>query len=151
MGYTHYWYRPEKLDKETFAKTIEDCKKVCDSISVAIVKEWNIFENPIFNSKQIRFNGTGDDGHETFYIPISLKKPDYQKEFEENENLVFAFCKTAYKPYDLNVTACLIIFKHYLKDNFLVLSDGESKDWDKARELCQKILGYGQDFKLDKD
>ncbi len=155
MGYTHYWYRPEQLGEETFAKAAKDCLKVCKALSVnnkiRIVQEYDNSKAPVFKKGEVHFNGFRDNGHETFYLPVYLKQPDYQKDFTENKGLVFAFCKTACKPYDLNVTACLIVFKHHFGDNFKVSSDGESPDWDKAREACQKFLGYGKDFKIDND
>jgi len=61
----------------------------------------------------------------------------------------FDCTKTAYKPYDLAVNVCLIIAKRHLKHAILVTSDGEDKDWEEARQLCQHFLGYGQKFKLD--
>ena len=61
----------------------------------------------------------------------------------------FSCTKTAYRPYDIAVTACLIIAKHYLGEQIRILSDGESKDWDDARMLCEQFLGYGKDFELD--
>lgn len=63
----------------------------------------------------------------------------------------FEFCKTAYKPYDLAVNVCLIIAKHYLKDQILVHSDGELENWKDGMELCQHFLGYGDNFDLDKE
>ena len=153
MGYTHYWQRPEKLDEKRFKAALHDCKKVCKALAVKIriVKEYDNSISPIFNKNLVRFNGKGDNGHETFYIPVFLKKPDYQRKFSQPKNEVFAFCKTAYKPYDLNVTACLIVFKHHFGECFLISSDGESTDWDKAREVCQKILGWGKDFILRRE
>ena len=43
----------------------------------------------------------------------------------------------------------MIIAKHYLKDQITVSSDKPFSEWDKPRELCQPILGYGDDFLLD--
>jgi len=63
----------------------------------------------------------------------------------------FNFCKTAYRPYDLAVTAFLIIAKHHLGKRILVHSDGEIKDWWDAATICQNAFGYGHDFKLGND
>jgi hypothetical protein len=60
-------------------------------------------------------------------------------------------CQTAYKPYDILVTACLIILTHYFGEEVRVSSDGENHDWEDARRLCQHVVGYGADFQLPCD
>ena len=62
------------------------------------------------------------------------------------------FCKTAFRPYDLAVTACLIVFQHHLGDHrFAIRSDGESEQWEDARMLVQDAVGFGARFRLPKD
>jgi hypothetical protein len=51
-------------------------------------------------------------------------------------------------PYDLCVQAVLIVLDHHFETAFLVSSDGDSDAWDRARELCQRVLGYGKSFSL---
>ena len=116
----------------------------------------------------------GDCSHETFYLEqkyeASWTRSDgsvYTKDpIEESEqyyggtskrnpaNIVgkyFDCTKTAYKPYDLAVTACLVIAKHYLGDDIVVRSDGEMNNWHEAMLLCDHFLGYGKKFSLDYD
>src|SRR5205823_5357738 len=50
----------------------------------------------------------GTCSHETFRI-IQVHK---REEWDTNKTDIFSFCKTAYKPYDILVTACLIIYAH---------------------------------------
>jgi hypothetical protein len=100
----------------------------------------------VFNGKKIWFNGLYEDGHETFIVEQIYKPEDWETPCPREGNKWFNFCKTAYKPYDLCVTACLIILKHYLKDNFLVYSDGDDPDWEKARKLVQKTLTYREKY-----
>jgi hypothetical protein len=88
----------------------------------------------------------GDCSHETFWIPRLM--PDEETEDRYEGDLFFHFCKTAFKPYDLTVQCCLIIFSHYLREQFLVLSDGDSDQWNEARGICQTTLGFGKDFML---
>ena len=57
--------------------------------------------------------------------------------------------KTAYKPYDLAVTICLVIAKHHLGSGITVHSDGTMENWQEAIQMCSHFLGYGQDFILD--
>lgn len=87
----------------------------------------------------------GDCSHETFYLPRILKPESYQK---PEKGKYFEFCKTAYKPYDLAVTAVLIIASRYLGNDIKISSDGENKDWFDAALLCQKRLNYGLNFKI---
>ena len=78
----------------------------------------------------------GDCSHETFV-------------FDQDESDApsdFRFCKTAFKPYDLVVTAALIVIAHAVPA-VRVGSDGGSAQWDDARMLCTMVLGYGGDFR----
>ena len=88
----------------------------------------------------------GDCSHETFHFPRVFKPHDWE---EPKNGLYFDFCKTAFKPYDLAVTAFLIVAKHHLRDRLVVHSDGEDTQWQDARWLCQMELDYGLDFQLD--
>ncbi len=93
----------------------------------------------------------GDCSHETFslerlgkFSPHKLEGDDFK-----NDGLIFECTKTAYKPYDLAVTVCLVIAKHHLKKGIKVSSDGEIENWEEAMQLCQHFLGYGEGFKLE--
>ncbi len=87
----------------------------------------------------------GSCAHETFRIE-QHRKP--QKWGTPGDDGWFAFCKTAYKPYDILVTACLIIVRQHFPEIFSVSSDGEQRDWEDAMRLCQHVLGYGDTFVL---
>ena len=56
----------------------------------------------------------------------------------------FNFCKTARKPYDLLVCACLIAAKKEL--NYEVHSDGKKEDWQPAIDFYNKVTGSGVTF-----
>ena len=94
----------------------------------------------------------GDCSHETFSLE-QKRTPrgewDKPRKTKRDAEMYFAFTKTAYKPYDLAVTACLIIAKHHLKDDILVSSDGNIDKWKDAMMLCGHFLGYGGGFQLD--
>ena len=92
---------------------------------------------------------SGDCSHETLYIPQEFEAEKWQ---EPKDNGKYFDCtKTAFKPYDIAVTAVLIAAKHYFGPDISIHSDGESEHWDDGREICQKLFGYGKDFELDKD
>ena len=88
----------------------------------------------------------GDCSHETFRLEQEFDTSDYEP--TKKNNKYFNFCKTAYKPYDLAVTACLVIAKHHLKTQITIKSDGEMQHWQDAILLCQNVLGYGSDFTI---
>jgi len=56
------------------------------------------------------------------------------------------YVKTGFRPYDLAVTAVLLVAKHHLKDQLVIHSNGADAQWADARRLCQKVLGYGDWF-----
>jgi hypothetical protein len=236
MGYTHYWKRVEKFDKQQFEKVAKDFMEVLKHLSPFVPLAGGLGKcEPEINSERIWFNGvencghtdrnlgitwpdknargiafvveryqeipadtlitllcgsqenlsandsdisgqwfaglklkhrscSGDCSHETFSLPLKIEKENWQKPIgkiryydrdgkpvyndPKDVGRYFEFCKTAYKPYDLAVIICLIIAKHYLKEEILISSDGEIDTWRDGMLICQKILGYGLDFTL---
>jgi hypothetical protein len=151
MGHTNYWHRDEKLNREKFRQAVKDIKKVREVIGTPIQREYDDSRSPVANDNLIRFNGIGEEGHETFYVS-RVYSPDF-KQYHEDGKRLFQFCKTAYKPYDTLVCCCLVILNHYFGDSFVVSSDGEidSPDWKEAKKVCQECFGYGEDFQFDND
>jgi hypothetical protein len=130
MGYTHYW-TPKNSTKEQFKKFSNTCKELHKNLPDTTDTAGGYHSDdevkicggdgkgkPKFTSKEVCFNGDGknDLDHETFYIAL-----DY---FD------WTFCKTARKPYDLLVCACLLAARDILK--FDVSSDGDFEDWKPA-------------------
>jgi hypothetical protein len=93
-------------------------------------------------------NGLGSGSYESIYVKRIFPKDGYR---QPNENgLLFECCKTAYRPYDLAVTAFLIIMKHH-DSRIKVSSDGEDKDWLDGKIVCHNVLGYGMDFTFNEE
>lgn len=133
MGYTHYWRIPSDLDKASFALFANAAAKIITEVGKQGIGIDNASgDNTVF------FNGVGEESHESFCIRR-----------KKNEN--FDFTKTARKPYDLAVTSCLIAFKHFFEDKAEITSDGDDTDWLPAKELCQKLLGFGKNFKMNEE
>lgn len=88
----------------------------------------------------------GSCDYETFVFDRKREAQNYQT--KRPDGLHFDCCKTAFRPYDLAVTAFLVIAKHHLKDRLKVSSDGEPQHWFDAQMLCKVNLGYGLDFVL---
>jgi hypothetical protein len=147
MGYTHYLRRRRALPERAFAAAAADCKRVCEASGVPLQFEADDPIPAVFTSELIRFNGVGEDGHETFYVGRDFDPEPHQT---AERGKYFDFCKTARKPYDLAVCSSLIVLSHHLKKNVAISSDGddEEENWPKAKLLCQEVLGYGADFTL---
>jgi hypothetical protein len=90
----------------------------------------------------------GDCSYETFSFPPTMDKSFLQKN-TEHRGLFFECCKTAYRPYDLAVTAFLVIAKHHLQDRLMVRSDGTLQHWVEGIELCRTYLGYEEHYFFD--
>lgn len=78
---------------------------------------------PVFSETEIRFNGVGDNGHETFYLSPEMRD--------------FEFCKTACKPYDTAVVAVLCLLAHHT--DVRVSSDGDPSDWEAGLAFAKRI------------
>lgn len=113
MGYTHY-FRPdncEVIDPKAL-EIIEALIKEGTEKGILCLEYDTPELPPLVTPEEIRFNGKGDDGHETFvYTPKS--NTHYR-----------GFCKTARKPYDIYVQKVLLTLKHFHPDMELD-SDGD--------------------------
>ncbi len=136
MGYTHYWsFKAPKRGTtakvaKAYAKAILQCQTVIRAYSVANggIAGFAAHTKPgTYGGLDI--NGSREDGHENFLLREHFKQNDLQN-----------FCKTAAKPYDILVVACLCILKHNLGDNIDVASDGDSTDWLAGLELARRVL-----------
>ena len=143
MGYTHY-FEHKKTSKINWALIVEDCKK----LSVKLPKDVYIdgcfaFPEPQFTGEMIHFNGT-DKG----FSWKRHKNGEYPENSHETFELLaegsngFCFCKTARKPYDLLVCACLLVYKHHSPATMDLGSDGDSEDWADAEKFVKDVLGY---------
>lgn len=134
MGYTHYFTktgasRDDARRFEMFANgvrtiveyaTKHDGLKIADGMGGELGK-WEI------TGEQISFNGYGSNAHETFYW--------------DRDADGFNFCKTARKPYDAVVTACLIHLKDAYGELVRIGSDGDWPEWSDGARLYRNALG----------
>ena len=141
MGYTNYWKRTPELPAMKFAAAVKDIKTIMKKLGVPLGGRDGT-GRPIFRADSIEFNGRTPQDYETFAVD-RLVEP-------EGEPMVFEFCKTEHRPYDICVQAALIVLKHHLGAAITVSSDGDDTDWEAARNACQKWLGYGGEFRLEK-
>ena len=114
MGYTSYWRgnRCNEQDEKGYHLALPMIRKILERYKDIVCYEHDQSERPpLADANEIRFNGKGDDGHETFcFVPRAPK---------------FAFCKTAEKPYDIAVCECLLVLKAFMW-NLDISSDGFS-------------------------
>ena len=104
--------------------------------------------------EEICFNGKGEKSHETYFIPQILPADSLftRLDLGRDDGLIFAFTKTARKPYDILVVACLILGqRHFGKKDFRISSDGDIADWMAGLDLVnqtfdlQLMLMVGED------
>lgn len=134
MGYTHYWSLKSTMSAEQFSEIAADLKTIvhfaqnergmqlADAMGEA-------GKSPEFFPSYIGFNGVGQDSHESFVIRFNDFGGDYGSDF----------CKTARKPYDLAVTACLC-YLTTATEFYTASSDGSGLDWLAGLELAQAAL-----------
>jgi hypothetical protein len=80
----------------------------------------------ILSATNLDLNGRGEDEYELFVFPGKTG---------------FNFCKTAVKPYDEVVTACLIAARdHFPRSVLGIESDGSWADWQAGAKLYSSVL-----------
>jgi hypothetical protein len=124
MGYTHYWGFGPFITESAYKKALTECRKLVRATPVGLGNAYGKGQPKLNHG--VWFNGVGDDAHETFALP-KIPKSD--------------FCKTARKPYDLIVVACLCVLKDNLGKSVTVRSDGDPHEWELGREFASKVLG----------
>jgi len=130
-----------------FGKLALDAKKIIEQAEQdgTRIRNGHGEGEPEFNEAYFSINGdasvVSDDGrdlaHETFYwegIPTI-------SEWRKDDPNTFDFCKTAYKPYDVVVTAILIRAKQIYGSCVKISSDGDWHEWQAGRELYERVFG----------
>jgi hypothetical protein len=130
MGYTHYFEQETKPTDEQWAAITSHFRNLYISCLLTeplpIQVEDDQPGSPVIDHDCIRFNGIGENGHETFVL--------------RQEDEYFAFCKTAHKPYDLAVTAALLLTNHFAPYRYNIRSDGTKDAWKPAQQLIKDHL-----------
>ena len=153
MGYTHYWDRLEsftekewlyvgiffrtmqslmELEPSRYRTTAWEC--VDDAVLIGYDEDtgWEGMKKPEITDRFLAFNGDGENGGESFVI----------KRFCEPDGL--DFCKTNRQPYDVAVTAVLIMLSVLNPRKFIPISDAtggiHGRSWDGGRELYCDVM-----------
>lgn len=136
MGYTHHWKQDRDIDIGEWEAIQTITRKILttaqDSWGIALSEEYDINRIPVINEDEIRFNGYGEEGHETFMITRTAEE--------------YAFCKTAQKPYDAVVVAVLQALGVYAT-GFSWTSDGNRReDHADGIKLYNEATGANWDY-----
>lgn len=135
MGYTHYWSQKRAFTADKWrdaSQHIGEILKHAEHVRGIPLANANgdAGSRPEFLRAEIMLNGVGDSAHETFAVS---RKPD-RKQINTN-----SFCKTARKPYDIVVKACLS-YLSTVAEIFDVTSDGDGSEWLDGVELARDAL-----------
>jgi len=128
MGYTHYWDKKSEVDENEYKAALKDIAKIVNSKKNILADGNGDKGTKPTTAGEISFNGIDANSHETFFLPKTA-----------GEMKSFDFCKTARKPYDVVVTACLCRLGEV--KGISVSSDGSPSEWKEGVELAAKVLG----------
>lgn len=142
MGYTHYWEKNGPINPKRWAAAFDTIqrqvlRRAPMPLDVQEVKRPRkkvpdrIQAIPGFNG--IYINGAPPDGYEILAIPR------HARGIQEDDREYIKTGLDRIRPYDLIVTACLIVIGEV--PGVLVTSDGEPSEWEKSRLWLQGILG----------
>jgi hypothetical protein len=125
MGYTHYWRSYAEATDAQWRAIENDFRRLLRHSPVKVAENSEDYDPPVVDSECICFNGVGSDGHETMVFTPTPQG--------------FNFCKTARKPYDLLVTALLILADHHAPGVWTITSDGDAADWQPALDWMNDL------------
>ncbi|MCP4741393.1 MAG: hypothetical protein GY871_04080 [Actinomycetales bacterium] len=132
MGYTHYFSHESGPTPNEWAALCEAALLILAEARCPIQYEYDDSRPPVVSPRWVRFNGVGEDGHETFVL--------------RNAPLDFDFCTTAAKSYDAVVCAVLLVASEL---GWSVSSDGTWAEWREGRDLFERALGRAPSQPID--
>ena len=145
MGYTHYWYIADEISQDSWDKFLGDFRLVLPNFENTLDIQGD--QKLQHDKDMIYLNGIGELSHETFLLERVTDTTGFTQ--RDDDGLIFKFCKTALKPYDIAVCSALIIAKKHFDKSIMISSDGDNEEWKESKALCQKILGYGDNLNMD--
>lgn len=145
MGYTHYWSfnkpkgsKIKDLDKQ-YKRALRDCARIAlfwnasqslHGHNSARLSGYTAHSN-IGQYGGLKLNGKGEQAHEDFSM-----REHFKDALKDNRG----FCKTARKPYDAVIVACLIVLKARLGNAIELGTDGNAYDWQEGVRLAELAL-----------
>lgn len=142
MGYTQYYYQKKNLTQKQWEKVCMETFSIldyCSKNNIELAYEYDESEQPPkVDNEMIRFNGVGNEGHETFIMFKKKPESSWNKESKD----YFYFCKTARKPYDLAVCLVLLSLAQNAPKAVELSSDGDWEvEWAEARKVYKELFG----------
>jgi hypothetical protein len=139
MGYTHYWYQKRDATPAEWIAILDAARAIIsESGDVKLAREYDDpDEAPPLSVDEIRFNGVGENGHETFLLERFKQAP----RIPVPDGSTFAFCKTAHKPYDVVVCAILLMANYHAPDVWRISSDGDADAWMPGKRRAYAATG----------
>ena len=89
----------------------------------------------------------GSCAYESLTIPRKWEDAAYRVK----DGRIAQSCKTNYRPYDIAVTACLLMLRHRFGNVVQLGSSGGEEDWRDGQMLCLKALGLLPSILLEWD
>jgi hypothetical protein len=143
--YTHYWDDVPDIPEDVWDKITNGVRRLLAKPSTRKLVQFedDIPRPPQVDSDLIRFNGRGENGHDTFYF---TRQVDPNREHAKSGLRSGWFCKTSRKPYDKVVAACLTLIHHYMVEAGLpapIGSDGSDEPdmWAAPYAMAQEAVG----------
>lgn len=138
MGYTHYWNQKRAFTVDEWRDMSADLTEILSYVENMLgvpLADGNgeAGTRPAFTADSILFNGIGDDAHETFIVNRKRVKT------WSGASLGNDFCKTAEKPYDVAVTACLCYLSS-VTETHTVSSNGKGHDFVNGLNAARMAL-----------
>lgn len=159
MGYTHYFHHTRRFTNAQWAEVMTDLNRIAATAraeGITLADGFGESELPAKGSesvtdgprylpdqrdesgeKFVSFNGLGEDGHETFIL-FQNRAPLLPHQDKARRG--WDFCKTARKPYDVAVTACLCYLESVYPGQISAESDGAAEDWQDGLALARRAL-----------
>lgn len=138
MGYTHYWTQTRSFTLDEWTETSADIREILTYVEnlcgVPLADgAGDGGTRPEFTDRHVMFNGVGEDAHETFVLLRTRAKA------WPGGCLGADFTKTARKPYDIAVTACLCYLAS-VSETHSVSSDGKGANFVAGLDAARKAL-----------
>ena len=142
MGYTHYLYLNSNGPQELWSEAVMAARQIIEASPVPLADGHGEGNGPLYCDDGIYTNGVGEDSHETLFVPATLAQLLRYGECY-GRSTRFVFCKTAWKPYDVVVTAVYAALREIAGPECVTVhSDGDAEDWQDGCELARRVLGH---------
>lgn len=146
MGYTHYWYKKEKLPQAQWDQFTDRLSGLFANSLVTCLESDTENLPPKINADEVCFNGKGADGHETFrFTRVVTGITEWTVMSNDEEGRFFDCCKTAQKHYDYYVVRVLALAEDIFGSDVDVKSDG---DWGEIKKTIESSDYYAQNGRM---